>query len=797
MPSDVTHISLLKYNNYANRTYKPGDGWDEIMGTYDSSTKRYSHEIARIDNPTLWNPNDGVTTTIITPLNMNFSTEPDYCVLWSTFGTPNFESRWFVVETVRLQAGQYQCYLRRDVFAEAWNELMAATCHIDRAIAGRYSSLIFNSEPITVSQINTDEMLIKDKTGCPWIVFYGDDPDASATSTRAQTYDIATLSMSDWKTALNGDYLYDDKEGCQLTVFYQTAPASGTNIRLLPYGLDMNPTTPATAIHSWAYYHGTITYTSSGSLDVSGHMRSKYDLKSKTDYNTVKSYNNKILYDSTTGLYYKVTVTEEDHVEGNGKILGTDDLFTDTKYILENYTNTRTDVGTWQNLRADNVVTLYTYKTVTVDCVDISGRNQVKIKVPEGSYRADDSPYFIWCMPYGAVSCTVDGTTVVTDADTNLSAAMALSKSQSANKVWDFQIVPYCPLPDEFINNDGSITVTSKTYISTTGTLTDGNTPATDLGFVFAVPKASFTRQILLSTPITVDDPKFDLLTKTYRLYSPNYASSFEFSVAKNNGLSGFNIRCTYMPVTPYIRVTPIWGGLYGENEDEVRGLVLGGDYSMARVNDAWIQYSENNKNLNAIFNREIEHLDVQRSVQKQQEQWGIASGVLGGATSGAIAGSAAGPWGALAGAVVGGVGAGVTGGMDLKNSEKLFQENRSYATDMHVLQLGNIQAMPRTIARTTAFNVDNRYFPIFTTYSCTNDEERAVAQFILNRSMTIGVVDNPSHYVNNDWTWDDGAHNRHARGFIQGSIMWINTVHDTHFVDALNDEFSKGVYTR
>ena len=115
----------------------------------------------------------------------------------------------------------------------------------------------------------------------------------------------------------------------------------------------------------------------------------------------------------------------------------------------------------------------------------------------------------------------------------------------------------------------------------------------------------------------------------------------------------------------------------------------------------------------------------------------------------------------------------------------------------MHAIQLGNVQAIPNGLSRTTAFNVDNRYFPIFTTYRCTEDEERAVAQFIINRSMTIGRIGSPSEYLNNSWSWDDGAHNRSDRGFIQGSIIRINTIHDTHFVDVLNEEFQKGVYTK
>ena len=58
---------------------------------------------------------------------------------------------------------------------------------------------------------------------------------------------------------------------------------------------------------------------------------------------------------------------------------------------------------------------------------------------------------------------------------------------------------------------------------------------------------------------------------------------------------------------------------------------------------------------------------------------------------------------------------------------------------------------------------------------------------------MTVGIIDKPINY--NDNTWSFGT--TEARGFIQGSIINIDSIHDTHFVDELNSEFGKGVYLR
>ena len=163
-----------------------------------------------------------------------------------------------------------------------------------------------------------------------------------------------------------------------------------------------------------------------------------------------------------------------------------------------------------------------------------------------------------------------------------------------------------------------------------------------------------------------------------------------------------------------------------------------------------------------------------------------MLTGAMGGAAAGSLG------FGGM-GAAIGGAGSLVAGAADIYLSDKKYQENRSYATDIHELQLGNIQAMPRTLSKTTAFNVDNRYFPVLTIYGCTEEEKKNVGDYILNRSMTVGVIGVPMDYIGNNWYYEGQM----ARGFIKGNIVKIDTIHDTHFVDALNDEFQKGVYLR
>lgn len=782
----MKYIYFLKYNNYANRIFKR----ETNMADYLSNS--YGNNYIRlITDCTMWNPNDGITTSITTPNNTDFSIEPDYLIAADEYN--NIDSRWFITETVRDRKGQYQCYLKRDVFADAWDELMDATCNIDRAILSKYSKFVYNPEPISVNQIISDELEIKDKTECPWIVFYGKEKPDPVSRSLSYNYDFTVSDINAYLTANNYNYLSDNEHDIQLAMLYLPSVDGGLRqFYMLPYGYQGNVNYSGTdTFFNRAKY--PIHFTDADNVpNYVGDFKTVFSLKGSSEAQQTMFRNGKIAYDTGSSKYYRITSYYSDYYYYN-QVMVSATLLTDAKYILSNYTDIQYDSGHNVNdLSASNIRVFYVYRKMVTVASEVSDVTTIDAQVPAGGYEPMDTPYFIWTMPYGNITInnTVSGvtTTVTTDKDINLSVAMKFSSSNSSGKLYDFQILPYCPLPDELINSDGSISVVDNSNLTDNSTLTKtvGGITST-VGFIFSVPNATFTRQIIFETPISVDDPKLRNITDMWRLSSPNYASSFEFSVAKNGGLTGFNIRCTYMPINPYIRVAPIFGGLYGSFfEENVRGLVCGGDYSMARIADAWVNYQEQNKNFEAIFNRQIDNMDVMRGYERIEQGVSIGVGSLAG---GAIGGKAFGPAGVAVGAI-GSIGAGIA---DYAISEGRYQENKSYATDMHQLQLGNVQAMPRTLARTTAFNVDNRYFPILTLYRCSSDEIKAVANFIKNRSMSVGIIDNPRNYVNNTWSFATVE----ARGFIQGSIIMIDSIHDTHFVDELNNEFQKGVYMR
>ena len=291
---------------------------------------------------------------------------------------------------------------------------------------------------------------------------------------------------------------------------------------------------------------------------------------------------------------------------------------------------------------------------------------------------------------------------------------------------------------------------------------------------------------VALDYSLTLNESmKIDSQTDLYRLVSPNYQGSFDFNVAKNGGaVNGFIADCTYKPYTPYIKVSPNFAWLYGTNFGDCRGLICGGDFSIGFLQDAWENFQLNNKNYQNIFNREIQNLDVAQSIQRTQQYLSgglnivrdtIAGGVGGGLATGS-------PYGAIAGAVVGGIGSGIGYGVDMNLMDKNIQEQRQFAIDKYKMQLGNIQALPYTLTKVGAFNINSKVFPFLEYYTCSETEKEALRMKIQYEGMTVGIVDHLGNYM--------------GGGYIQADLIRNEAIiEDSHLLDDVYIELTKGVY--
>lgn len=297
-----------------------------------------------------------------------------------------------------------------------------------------------------------------------------------------------------------------------------------------------------------------------------------------------------------------------------------------------------------------------------------------------------------------------------------------------------------------------------------------------------------FEKFILTDSPYTNEQLiKLSNCCDTYRLVSPNYQGQFEFSLAKNGDITYFNVDCNYKPFSPYIHVNPDFNNLYGRDFNDARGLICSGDFSIGMYGDQFEQYQLQNKNYEAIFNRQIQNMDVKNSIANQQAKWGIAAGTVGGGISGAVAGgmSGGGIYGAIAGAAVG-TGASLAGGiMDYKNMQKLQAEEKDYAKDMYNFNLQNIQALPYSITKTGSLTINNKFFPLIEYYTCTPDEKNVFIDKLKYNGMTIMKISTLDSFIE--------AGNP---SFIKGQLIRLeNMSEDTHMARTIYEEILKGVY--
>ena len=132
-------IYLLQYNNYFNRTVK-GETFANPSDYLGAATL-----CARVDNVTLWNPNDGVDTTFTT--NVGITAIPDYALVCE--GNTILQ-RWFVMEAKRLQGQQYRLTMRRDLIVDNYDEILNNTdTYVERGWCDVSNPAIYNQEPLT------------------------------------------------------------------------------------------------------------------------------------------------------------------------------------------------------------------------------------------------------------------------------------------------------------------------------------------------------------------------------------------------------------------------------------------------------------------------------------------------------------------------------------------------------------------------------------------------------------------------------------------------------------------------
>lgn len=811
-------LYILKYNNYYNRIVK----FENTLAGY------LPYQVGDVIQDVNFKPNDGVNTTQI--VNKDYTHIGDYLL---AVEDNQIVSRWFVMETQSIiNSAQYRLTLRRDLIVDNYNSIINAPCFIEKATLNTTDPLIFNSEDMTFNQIKTSETLLKDKSNSAWIVGYVSrnaktdspininyTPEVDITVNSLSDYEYYTYSTNSFTTNSNPiynilmgtGYIVHNKEECVKYSFNAYGPQNvnidddtysqgsmsyGSGIRNYPGEPD--PYKTPTWYTKYVNQSSKLKLNVNPSSENLNLIKSYFDFKSLadsialsenihsfTETNDFLAENGKIIHDNTTNKNYRVKISQT-----NGNLSTVAATYQSTGALYEKIkgylNNARADYPTMFNGEiGDATISIQFinqyYKIEFVEVTSISG----SLTISEQRDHLTDAPYDMFCIPY------TDNTKIYSNgviqytasSDAAIAVSQALSNIWTGTNLYDIQLLPYCP-KIEFIQADGSIDVgdSSVSWVKDSSNVIQCG--------LFWCHKSTDSFYLPLAEPITITEPKIQNQCDMYRLVSPNYNGQFQFNAAKNNGVSRFRVDFTYLPYNPYIRVAPDFGGLYGGEFNDARGLICGGDFSLPQSSSAFEKYKVENKNYLNIFDRQIDNLEINNSVSRMQQKAQIMANTISATAMGTMAGSsmARTTGGKVALGTAGGVTAGLAsaaaGALDLAASDYLRAETLDYKRDMFGMQLGNIEAMPNSLAKTTSFNASNKIFPILEYYTCTDTEKQAFRNKLKYNGMTVGRIGTISEFLRADKT------------YIKGKIIRIEDLHeDFNYLNEIGLEMDKGVF--
>lgn len=871
-----TSLIPCKYNNYYNRLLKIETDYTkyEAVRTGTKNVENYN-----------FNPNDGITAEAVINQADEEITKANYLVVLketteNNITTKTIDSRWYVLECKRNRLGQYTLSLYRDTLGDYFNDIIDAPIFIEKS--GRLNindPAIYNNEDMSFNQIKTSETLLKDETGCAWVVGYiprdfKTDNEITIDYPLRGSADITVNKLSDWEYY---DEINKQQSGTLINAVYgiytkynNTMIAAGLNYDgslysfkgpyenikeitypgLLDNGLQFNPPTPSNIDNRLVVdYRQNVFNTTASSLN--SEIIIDEDLLTQDQYSNILSLNGKIIYDKQTETYYKINVA------------------TDTANKEKNMRNINIKrTGTYYSIIGSavsgNFKASFTYKTyiITIE----QAYTSASLTITTNRYHLKDQPYDMFCIPYSDKLKIFKNNVLQFTANKELALSIGstIASAIGSSAVYDVQLLPYCPvrycikdnifdygdaliteikdnnkntigalfwvntstfsfninqrltiLKDltssihhtETINNLGGVSVLIPFADVINVDVIDSTLPYIKFGYnkltktltinygtVSAGKEVGFTvvATISQSNVTTSTDVKISNECNMYRLCSPNYNGQFEFSLAKNGNISYFNVDCSYRPFNPYIHVNPNFDKLYGKDFNDARGLICGGDFSLSQITSAWANYELNNKNYQKIFDRNIQNLEINQNIERQQQIVGTIASALGtGVSAGATIGSiASGPVGAAVGIGAGAVS--LTAGMvDYQLSERLRNEAIDYRVDQFGYQLGNIKAIPYSLSKVSAYNENNKIFPFIEYYTCTNEEKTALKSKIAYNGASIGRIGTIREYI-----YQSLFENTTGFWYIKGKIIRLNNFGgDYQQSNVIGAEMLKGIF--
>ena len=813
----LNNIYLFKHANYYNRIVKRFDHLNEYVSN--------SNLLASYSGIN-FNPNDGVSTNLV--INYNEADMPDYLIVADE---DIILSRWYIIESRRTRSGQFSIDLYRDVIADWYEDVIKAPCFIEKATVGAVNDpAIFNNEDMSFNQIKTSETLLKDKLGTGWYVGYFDKNAGNV-----------SVSISNLNVVPSGDP-YQTFESYPFNDYVAGKPAefkaetltaqfyARQNIDRIYFmkgwdldGYPKTPTVPARPTDTVDQFY----YDVPSVLNVDGD-KCGYDMKATSFVTGVSKEYDRLLERTreSNPSYWRdgieAAMPQEPSnlsllLAENGKYRQiADNVYKINVQKSERKTswsevNTSTPYGKKiadlsganSKLNTNNSIAPiggieYTFVTYTLSYEYVANQTMT-YTIPTTTIDCLDSPYNIFAIPAMPIYTETSNKTSE-DTSKRLLDALIIALGK---KLYDIQYLPYYPetvglrkvsyeggkyAVDETLFPDDGLTHVDYISVPHVAPIHPANTYGYTIILYPRYSSLEFTiDDITIPAKTSVIDVKLSNECDMYRLCSPNYNGQFEFSPAKNGGVSGFNVSYTLKPFSPYIKVAPIFNQLYGGNFGDARGLICGGDFSMSQIESYWTNYEISNKNYQVMFDRQIQNLEVNNSVSRIREKVSAISGTLSGTISG---GTAAGvstggnPYAMAGGAILGGVASGVAGAYDITLNERLRREAIDFTKDQFGYSLQNIQALPYSLNKVGTQNADFKVFPFIEYFTCSPVEKNALLNKIKYNGMTIMRIGAIEEYIQPE------------KSYIKARLIRLESIYDDyHVINMIAKELNEGVF--
>lgn len=713
-------------------------------------------------------------------------------------------SRWYVVESGYAMKGQYQITLRRDLIADHLDKVVNTKCMINRGWLLTGDKRLYKPEGFQFNQVKTAQISLGN-SGADTI----DTPQAVVAylaKNRQQPIELQ-LTPSKFPVSYSANTLQDWSGYVYVTQQQKQYVAFRYNATVMKYtapvvfdkfywGSTAGPVKDIFGPSAGQYWATTQPVDATELMkDLGGdEFIASLDSLSFAAYpggTNLDSYDNKYFYEQATGKYYLIHVNRQQKIlEENYETVNIGSLYTKCYTAFNNVSylspmNTSSTSGDWFQIKK-----YYTYETLELELVG-SSSDSSKVTIPINMCPTSNTSYDIITIPCGKWTYMQNPTSFPMVNSTAIAQELAAQLGkQDSSLVYDVQLMPYMP--------QGSYTFVGGQFLFTQFPNTENTVYNVNIEdstgllrtFISAVQTADSSFEVYpigatVKAPSDPVDFKVARETTLYRLCSPTYDSLYDFNPYDNNGLAEMRAYMTLKPYNPYLLIQPVFNesGLYGGNYQDNRGLICS-NFSMTRTSDRFLQYELNNANYKQIFSRNIESLNKQKGWAETEALWTGGAATMSGIATGAMGGSKFGIGGAAVGGTVGGTVAGIGANVDRSITSDRAQEQIALSSDMHYLNIGNIQALPDALTKVGAFTIRTAKQPFLEVYRATTEEQEALRKYIAEQGMTYGDIDVMQTVIDNTPT----------NGYVSGYAIYMDADFDAHEFNELNNELQIGV---